>query len=148
MRALITNDVEKCVGCNRCIRSCPVEEANIAYVENGVTKVRIDNKKCIACAACLSACPHGARGFVDDTARFFQDLARGEKISLFCAPASRANLGLWEQVPALLLRMGVNKIYDVSLGADICTWAHIRFIQKAAPVPSLLSPARPLWIMC
>ena len=30
MRKLITNDVEKCVGCNRCIRVCPVEEANIS----------------------------------------------------------------------------------------------------------------------
>ena len=94
MRKLITNDLEKCVGCNRCIRVCPVEEANIAYIENNETKVRIDGDKCIACGACLTACQHDSRGFVDDTERFFEDLAKGEAISVFCAPASRASLRL------------------------------------------------------
>jgi len=36
--------------------------------------------------------------------------------------------------------MGVNKIYDVSLGADICTWAHLRFIQKENPGSVITQP--------
>jgi len=36
--------------------------------------------------------------------------------------------------------MGVRKIYDVSLGADICTWAHIRYIQKNGPKPIISQP--------
>lgn len=140
MRKLITNDLEKCVGCNRCIRVCPVEEANIAYIENNETKVRIDGDKCIACGACLTACQHDSRGFVDDTERFFEDLAKGEAISVFCAPASRASLDGWDQVLALLRKLGVRKIYDVSLGADICTWAHIRYIQKYNPESIITQP--------
>ena len=140
MRKLITNDIEKRVGCNRCIRVCPVEEANIAYIENGLTKVRIDSDKCIACGACLTACNHDSRNFVDDTERFFEDLAKGEAISVFCAPASRANLDGWDQVLALLRKSGVRKIYDVSLGADICTWAHIRYIQKYKPKSVITQP--------
>ncbi len=140
MAKLITNDLDKCVGCNRCIRTCPVDEANIAYVEDGATKVRIDNDKCIACGACLTACHHDSRAYLDDTERFFADLERGEPISLFCAPASRANLQQWDQVLALLRKLGANKIYDVSLGADICTWAHIRWIQKNNPETLITQP--------
>lgn len=140
MRKLITNDLDKCVGCNRCIRTCPIEEANIAYVEEGKTRVKVDNAKCIACGACLAVCHHESRSFVDDTERFFDDLAKGERISVFCAPAGRANLGQWDQVLAVLRQKGVNKIFDVSLGADICTWAHIRHIQKNSPKSLITQP--------
>ena len=140
MRKIITNDLEKCVGCNRCIRVCPVEEANVAYVENGSVKVRVDNTKCIACGACLQACRHDSRMYEDDTERFFADLSKGTPISLFCAPASRSNLENWDRVLALLHQMGVRKIYDVSLGADICIWAYIRYIQKNNPPPLITQP--------
>ena len=140
MRKVITNDMEKCVGCNRCIRVCPVEEANMAYMENGDAKVRVDNTKCIACGACLHACTHGSRLYEDDTERFFEDLRTGTPISLFCAPAGRANLKEWSKVLALLENMGVRKIYDVSLGADICTWGYIRYIQKNNPHSVITQP--------
>ncbi len=68
------------------------------------------------------------------------DPAAGMPISVFCAPASRANLDQWDQVLALLRQMGVRKIYDLSLGADICTWAHIRYIQKNNPGPLITQP--------
>ena len=48
MRNIIANDVEKCVGCNRCVRVCPVDEANITRERNGVINVEIDNMKCNA----------------------------------------------------------------------------------------------------
>ncbi len=130
MRALIGNDPKKCMGCNRCIRVCPIDEANVVCVENGAIKVHIDSKKCIACGACLIACQHGSRFFFDDTERFFNDLAAGMDISILCAPAIRSNLENWPRILTLLKQNGVRAIYDVSLGADICTWAHIRWIQK------------------
>jgi len=140
MKKIIVNDLEKCVGCNRCIRVCPVEEANIAYMEGDAVKVRVDTDKCIACGACLHACPHHSRGYIDDTEQFFNDLRAGQAISLFCAPASRANLKEWDKILALLREMGVKRIYDVSLGADICTWAHIRHIQKFSPETLITQP--------
>ena len=140
MRKLIMNDLDKCVGCNRCIRVCPVEEANVAYVEGGATKVRVDNSKCIVCGSCISTCHHQSRSYVDDTDHFFEDLRQGVPISLFCAPASRANLPHWDQVLSLLRQMGVQHIYDVSLGADICTWAYIRYIQKYNPASVISQP--------
>ena len=38
--------------------------------------------------------------------------------------------GCWRNVLEFLRSNGVKDIYDVSFGADICTWAHIRYLQK------------------
>jgi ferredoxin len=120
-----------------------VPEANVARMEGENNKVSIDNKKCIACGACLRSCQHGVRDFVDDTASFFADLRQGKPISLFFAPASRSNLENWGRILTLLRNLGVRKVYDVSLGADICTWANIRHIQKKNP-PSVITQPCPV----
>jgi len=140
MRELITNDVSKCVGCNRCIRVCPVEGANIVYSEDGKIKVKVDSNHCIACGACIRACRHSCRDYKDDTERFLDDLRKGAAISLFAAPANRANGENGGRLLSWLRKMGVNKIYDVSLGADICTWAHIRYIQRNNPESVITQP--------
>jgi len=140
VRKVIHNALEKCVGCNQCVRVCPVEEANIVREADGKIIVEIDNSKCIVCGACQDACHHGSRYYEDDTERFFADLKRGEKISLFAAPAIRTNFDEWGCVLAWLRTLGVDKIYDVSLGADICTWAHIRHIEQNGLSPIISQP--------
>jgi len=140
MRKVIHNDLEKCVGCNHCVRVCPVDEANIVREVEGKIIVEIDNEKCIVCSACQDACHHGSRYYEDDVERFFADLARGEKISMFAAPAVKTNFDEWGRVLTWLRSLGVEKIYDVSLGADICIWAHIRHIEKNASSPIISQP--------
>ncbi|MDR3643795.1 MAG: [Fe-Fe] hydrogenase large subunit C-terminal domain-containing protein, partial [Clostridia bacterium] len=36
----------------------------------------------------------------------------------------------WDRIISTFRENGAQGIYDVSLGADICTWAHVRYIQK------------------
>ncbi|MCL1999825.1 MAG: ATP-binding protein [Planctomycetes bacterium] len=143
MRELIINDTLACVGCNRCIRFCPVEGANIAYSEEDAIKVEIDYLRCIACGSCISACQHDSRSYYDDTERFLSDLRAGLPISMFAAPASRTNGENFGRLLTWLRRQGVRKIYDVSMGADICVWAHVRHIQKENP-PSLITQPCPV----
>ncbi len=140
MREIIKTDTSKCEGCNRCVRVCPVSEANIAYVEGGNVKVRIDPEKCISCGACLKVCQHEARSYTDDTESFFRDLEKGTEIALIVAPAIRSNFENWESLLAWLKTKGVSRIYDVSLGADICTWAHIKYIRENEPGPIITQP--------
>jgi iron only hydrogenase large subunit-like protein len=141
MRELIINDQSTCVGCTRCVRVCPIEGANIAYSEGGTIKVQIDPSRCIVCGSCLTTCRHKVRDYNDDTERLLSDLQRGVSISMFAAPANRANGERWGgRLLTWLRQKGVKKIYDVSLGADICTWAHIRYIQKEKPHSVITQP--------
>lgn len=122
---------DACVGCNRCIGACSCKGANIAKNTNGENVIEVDPDKCIACGACFDVCEHHARGYVDDTERFFADLKRGEKISVILAPAFKANYNSeYETVLGGLKNLGVNRILSVSYGADITTWAYINYIQK------------------
>jgi len=139
MKHLITNNEEICTGCNRCIRACPVEGASVVYNNGGEIKVQVDDERCIACGACIHSCHHNVRDYEDDTERFIQDLRNGVPISLFAAPANRAT-GDGGRLLSWLRKIGVRKIYDVSLGADICTWAHIRFIQQEQPRSVITQP--------
>jgi iron only hydrogenase large subunit-like protein len=141
MSDVIVNDLNLCVGCNRCVRVCPIDEANIAWKEpSGKIKVKVDNNKCIACGSCLTACHHDSRRYEDGTERFFRDLKAGTPINVFAAPAIKSNFDEHGRLFTLLRSLGVKKIYDVSLGADICTWAHIRYIQKNGPKPIISQP--------
>lgn len=124
-----TND--RCVGCNKCISVCPVLNANHAVEENGKNRIEVDGGQCIACGACFDVCAHGARSYQDDTERFFADLARGEKISLLLAPAFLANYPRdYASVLGGLKGLGVNRLISISFGADITTWAYIKYITE------------------
>ena len=91
----------------------------------------MDPQRCIACGACFDVCEHHAREYNDDTERFFEDLARGEKITLLLAPAFKANYASeYESVLGHLKDAGVQRIISISFGADITSWAYINYIQK------------------
>lgn len=130
--SIINVDIDKCVGCNACVRACPVGDANIARMdEEGRLKITIDDEKCIKCGACIKACSHSARSYIDDTPRFLEDLKRGQEIALIAAPSIKIAFdGNWRHALQWLSDHGAKKIYDVSFGADICTWAHLRYLEK------------------
>lgn len=138
--SIINVEEEKCVGCNACVRACPIEDANIAQMgSDGKLRIIIDEEKCIRCGECIRVCSHGARYFEDDIERFLEDLKKGEEIAVIAAPAIKIAFdGNWRHALQWLRNQGVKKIYDVSYGADICTWAHLRYM-KAHPGAKLIS---------
>lgn len=140
---MILFDADKCVSCNSCIRACPVPEANKAVTRDGKTVYDIDPDKCISCGACVKECSHGARTYEDDTQRFWDDMKSGEKIVLLAEPSIKVAFdGCWRNVLEFLRKSGSGEVYDVSFGADICTWAHIRFVEKQ-PGKKLISQPCP-----
>ena len=118
---------ENCVGCNKCIRSCPVLGANT--VQGNI--IHVDASKCIQCGACFDSCEHGARDYEDDTELFFSELAKGANLSVIVAPAFIANYPkTYKKVFGYLKQKGVKHIYAVSFGADITTWSYIKYITE------------------
>lgn len=139
---MITFDKTRCVACNNCVRVCPSIGANhVEHDENGKVVFKINPEQCISCGACVKVCSHRARGFTDDTERFWNDLQSGVKIVAICAPAVKVSFdGCWRNVLDILKKNGVDDIYDVSFGADICTWGHIRFLEKRPKTKLISSP--------
>jgi CheY-like chemotaxis protein/nitrogen-specific signal transduction histidine kinase/ferredoxin len=126
-----------------------MEMANVTYQdENGDIKVIIDYDKCIVCGRCVSACKHEARLYRDDTERFFSDLAKGVPISVIAAPSIKTNVPGFKRMFTYLKQLGVNMIFDVSLGADICTWAHIRYIEQNSNARIITQPCPAIVTYC
>jgi methyl-accepting chemotaxis protein/NAD-dependent dihydropyrimidine dehydrogenase PreA subunit len=121
---------EKCVGCNKCIRNCPIFGANVSIINDGKIKVHIEAERCISCGKCIDVCEHSAREFEDDTIKFFNDLKNGKSINIIAAPAIRVSFIEYKKLFGYLKSLGVNVIYDVSFGADITTWAYLKAIKE------------------
>ena len=55
--SIIGVKTDKCVGCNACVRVCPVADANVGRFDEGdKLRIEIDDEKCIKCGACIRAC--------------------------------------------------------------------------------------------
>ena len=123
---------ENCIGCNKCINVCPAMGACTSLEgDDGKRRIAVDGTYCVSCGACMDVCVHGAREYYDDTQRFFDDLKKGERISLLVAPAFLANYpGEYGAVLGGLKKLGVNRIISISFGADITTWAYLNYIDK------------------
>lgn len=130
---IYTND--KCIGCNRCIYACPVLGANVSKIENGKNRIYVDGSKCIHCGKCMEMCRHEAREYRDDVSRFLDELKNGRsdhrKISLLVDSTFYNNYPQ-EAVAIIgyLKAQGAVNVYDLSIGADIVTWAYIKFLNE------------------
>lgn len=126
---VFTNDL--CIGCNKCISACSCMGACVSHEVDGHNRIDVDKDRCIGCGACFDVCEHKAREYQDDTEKFFEDLKRGEKISLLVAPAFKANYPTeYEKALGGLKEAGVRRIINVSFGADITTWGYLNYINE------------------
>ena len=126
---IYTND--NCISCNKCVKVCTSPGASYLTVSGNTSVVNIDPTRCVSCGACFALCEHNARGYRDDTQAFFDDLEQGVPISVLIAPAFRASYpDEYASILGGLKNLGVRHIISVAFGADICTWAYLKYMQE------------------
>ncbi len=130
-KTLVTTN-DNCIACHHCISVCPSLLANRLVKRSDDTQVlEVDSDYCVGCGSCIDACNHDARTFMDDTERFLNDLRKGDRISLLIAPAFFANYpNDGGRILGGLKRLGVRRMVSVGFGADITTWAYIKYITE------------------
>ena len=122
---------ENCIGCNKCVGVCSSMGACISQREGGRTQIAVDPLRCTACGACFTVCAHDARSYTDDTDRFFRDLADGVPISVLLSPAIESSFpASYRRILGTLRVLGARRLLPVAFGADICTWATLRYLAE------------------
>lgn len=134
---------DNCIGCNKCIKGCPVMGSNIAVSGREGSKIIVDGTKCVHCGKCLKTCEHSARHFRDDLPLLLDSLSHGEAIDLLVAPSF---FFVYEKMApqyiGFLKSLGFENIYNVSTGANLTTWAYVHY-YKTSGKQSLISSTCP-----
>ena len=137
--ASVVRDMDKCVQCGRCIRTCEelqgvgrfkfsgrgYNKTVSTYQDRGMAEIA-----CINCGQCITRCPTGALTERDDTPEIWAAIEDPTKhVVVQTAPAPRVAIGeefgleagnamTWELNTALR-RVGFDKVFDTNFSADL-----------------------------
>jgi len=156
-------DSSKCIDCRNCVEACARQ--NVHYLEVKKNKsfyevVPSENPKrdCIYCGQCLVHCPVGAFEAVGESEDVEKPLQDKNKFVIFqFAPAVRTSIGeefgmtagaiVTEKLVGAIKKLGVNKVFDVSVGADFTTIEEAKELieRKPSELP-VLSSCCPAWV--
>ena len=133
-------EYEKCINCYACIAECPVKYC----LDGSGDKITINHNLCIGCGNCINVCSnrgHYARGLVDDTPAFLNDLKMGQKIIAIAAPAVASFFpGLYLNLNGWLKSIGVQAVFDVSFGAELTVVSYLEHIKEKRPRTVIAQP--------
>lgn len=135
----IIRDMDKCILCRRCIRTCiDLQNVGVYGVMGKGNESKIGTYKsmpmeesnCINCGQCINRCPTGALSERDDTEDIWKALNDKNKyVIIQTAPAPRAGIGeifglspgtpLTGELTNALKHIGFDKVFDTCLTADL-----------------------------
>jgi len=127
----------KCIDCRNCVDVCEKQDVKFLETkEKGHNFQIVASKKktvdCIYCGQCIVHCPVGAFETVSDLKNIEQLLIKKNKNIIFqFAPSIRTSIGeefgmkygsvVTGKLIAAIKKLGVNQVFDVSVGADFTT---------------------------
>lgn len=129
-------DQNKCIKCGRCKDVCPYgaivhrerpcEKAcgmdAIESDEYGRAKINYD--KCVSCGMCIVNCPFGAIADKSQLFQVIQTIKSEYEVYAIMAPAFVGQFGPKVNLKTIddaMSKLGFNGVYEVSIGADLCT---------------------------
>lgn len=135
----IVRDMNKCIGCFRCVRTCDeLQSVGAVGVHGRGSDVRVTtfmdrdilDALCVACGQCINRCPTGALSERDDTDLVWEAIEDPTKhVIIQTAPAPRSAMGeefgleagnnVTRKMNTALKRMGFDKVFDTNFTADL-----------------------------
>jgi len=135
----IVRDMNKCVLCRRCVRTCiDMQEVGVLEVINRSVESQVttfgqkplSDVVCINCGQCINRCPTGALTANDTTDEVWAAIDDPTKhVIIQTAPSPRAAIGeCFDQVPGTpltfelntaLRRCGFDRVFDTNFAADL-----------------------------
>jgi len=138
-------DSSKCVDCRNCVEVCEKQGVGFLKIKQKGHLFQIvpdETKECVYCGQCIVHCPVGAFEAVGEFEDVEKPLSQKDKIVIFqFAPSIRTSIGEEFGLPygtvvtgkliAGLKKIGADKVFDVSVGADFTTFEEAKeFIKR------------------
>jgi len=130
-------DSSKCIDCRNCVDVCEKQGIGFLEIEKKdhffqVVPSKDENKDCIYCGQCVVHCPTGALMAIEDFGEVEKAIQDKNKIVVFqFAPSIRTSIGeelgmpygsiVTEKLIAGIKKLGADKVFDTSTGADFTT---------------------------
>ncbi len=135
----VVRDMNKCIRCRRCIRTCiDLQEVGVLEATGRGSRVKVStfmdkplaDVVCISCGQCINRCPTGALRANDPTDEVWAAIDAPDKhVVIQTAPSPRAAIGecfglapgkaLTFQLNTALRRCGFDKVFDTAFAADL-----------------------------
>ncbi len=129
-----------------CAKSCGVN----AISSDSLGRAEIDYDKCVSCGMCMANCPFGA---ISDKAQIFQliqAMKAGTEVIAAIAPSFIGQFGkkvTTGQLITGLKMLGFSQVYEVAVGADLCTVEEAHDFLENVPekMPWMGTSCCPAW---
>lgn len=141
-------DQEKCIKCGKCKDVCPYgavvhrerpceKACGMNAIESDVNgRAKINYDKCVSCGMCIVNCPFGAIADKSQLFQVIQSIKSEYEVYAIMAPAFVGQFGPKVNLKTIddaMEKLGFDGVYEVSIGADLCTIEEAEDFLKNVP---------------